>query len=69
MQLNNKIYDLLKWLVLVCIPAATVFYGALDETFKWGYKEPVFAISAAACAFIGTLIGVSTIKYNKEQKQ
>lgn len=68
MKFPDKLYDFLKWMVLVCIPAATTFYGALDETFKWGYKEVVFAISAATCAFIGMLIGVSTIKYNKEIK-
>ena len=68
MQLPSKIYDILKWLVLVCIPAATVLYTVLDKTFGWGYAETIMTISSAVCTFIGALIGVSTAQYNKDNR-
>lgn len=67
-KLKNEIYDLLKWLVLVCIPAATVLYAVLDKTFGWGCAETVMTISSAVCTFIGAILGISTAEYNKEQR-
>ncbi len=65
MVLKNSIYDTLKWLVMVVVPALTTFYVVLDKTFGWGYAEIVTTISAAACACVGAIIGISTAQYNK----
>ena len=68
MQLPSKLYDILKWLVLVVVPALTTFYNVLDKLFGWGYGEAVMTISVAACACIGAIIGISTAEYNKNYK-
>ena len=68
MKLPSKVYDVLKWLVLIVIPALTVFYAVLDNLFKWGYAEMVTTISAALCTCIGSIIGISTAEYNKGVK-
>lgn len=68
MKLPSKLYDVLKWLVLIVIPALTTFYAVLDNIFGWGYAETVTTISAAACTCIGAIIGISTAQYNKELK-
>ena len=39
MKLPSKLYDVLKWLVLIVIPALTTFYAVLDNIFGWGYAE------------------------------
>ena len=65
MTLNNKVYDVLKWIVLIFLPAAGVFYAALDGAFGWGYTETVTTVLAAAAAFLGALIGVSTASYKE----
>ena len=65
MKLSNTTYDILKWLVMVCIPACTTFYVVLDKTFAWGFAEIVTTISAAACTLLGSLLGISTAQYNK----
>lgn len=67
MKLSDKLYDILKWLVLVVVPALTTFYVVLDKTFGWGLAEVVTTISAAACACVGAIIGISTAQYNKEK--
>lgn len=66
MKLNDKVYEILKWLVMVVVPALTTFYVVLDKTFAWGYAETVTTISAAACACVGAIIGISTAQYRKD---
>ena len=67
MKIPNKVYDVLKWLVLIVIPALTTFYAVLDKLFNWGYAETVTTISAATCTCIGAIIGISTAQHYKEQ--
>lgn len=67
MKLSNKAYDILKWLVVIVIPALTTFYVVLDNLFGWGYAEIVATISSALCVCIGSIVGISTAQYYKEQ--
>lgn len=68
MKLSDGLYNVLKWLVVVVIPALTVLYALLDNTFGWGYAETVTTISAGVCTCIGAIIGISTAEYNKGQQ-
>lgn len=65
MQLPSKLYDILKWVVMIVIPALTTFYVVLDNVFKWGMAEIVATISAGLCACLGAVLGISTAEYNK----
>lgn len=64
MKFSNSVYDVLKWLCLIALPSFSVFFAVLDEFFGWGMSDTVSTVVAAVCAFIGTLIGVSTKNYN-----
>jgi len=68
MRLPDKVYDVLKWVVLVVIPACTTAYVGLDSVFSWGYGDVVAKVSAIVCALIGSIIGISTAEYNKAKK-
>lgn len=68
MKLDNHIYDVLKWLVLVVIPALTTAYVGLSAIWGWPYAEPIAKTSAIVCTLIGSIIGISTINYNKESQ-
>ena len=65
MILPNKVYDILKWVVIVMIPACTVAYVGFDSLFGWGYGDIVAKASSIVCTMIGTLLGISTAQYNK----
>lgn len=69
MTLPDAVYNVLKWVVLICIPALTTAYVGLDSVFGWGYADIVAKISAIVCTLIGALIGISTAEYNKDIKQ
>ena len=64
-MIKNKTYDILKWLVMIVLPAMITFYGVLGATLKIPYTQEVLTISSAFVTMLGTIIGVSTVKYNK----
>lgn len=66
MKLNDNVYLVLKWIVLIVLPAAAICYAALDGVFGWGQTETVTTVISAVDVFLGTVIGVSTATYNKE---
>ena len=71
MKISDKLYNTLKWVALICIPALVTFLsvvlGVLDVDPK--IVNIIVTILAAIGTLIGSLIGVSTSAYNKEQKE
>lgn len=66
MKLNNKVYDVLKWVALLLLPALATFYGIVGKTWGLPYVEQVVVTVNALGVFIGAIIGLSTATYNKE---
>ena len=66
-QLSSKMYNILKWFVLICAPALTTAYVGLDKLFGWGYAAEVAQVSAIVCTLIGSLIGISSAQYYKDE--
>mgnify|MGYP002521997880 CR=1 FL=1 len=66
MKLPDRVYDILKWVVMICIPALTTAYVGLAAVWGWPYPEAVAKTSAIACTLLGALLGISTAPYNKE---
>lgn len=65
MKLNNKVYDALKWIVIIVIPAVTTAYVGLAAIWHFPYAEEVAKTSAVICTLLGALLGISTAQYNK----
>lgn len=68
MKLDNKVYDILKWVALVVLPAIATLYTALAGVWGLPFAEEIPATITAIDLFIGALLGVSTAQYNKEDK-
>ena len=68
MKLNNKVYDVLKWIVIIVLPAISTLYYALSEIWNLPYATQVVGSITAITVFLGAILGVSTVQYNKEQK-
>lgn len=68
MKLNDKIYDVLKWVALIVLPAIATLYTALAGIWGLPFAEEIPATITAIDLFIGALLGVSTAQYNKEDK-
>ena len=62
-KMDSKIYDWLKWCVLVFIPALTTAYVGLSKIWHWPFAEEVAKTSAIICALLGTTLGISNLQY------
>lgn len=67
-MLPDKIYDALKWIVLIFVPALITFISGLGVLFGFDSTIIVGVIGLVA-TFIGSLIGVSTKKYYDEKER
>ena len=67
MKLNNKVYDAIKWIVMIVIPAATTAYVGLAAIWGFPFAEEVAKTSSVICALLGALLGISTAQYNKTE--
>lgn len=63
---RNKTYDILKWIAIVVLPALGTLYFALSQIWGFPYGEEVIGTIAAVDVFLGTLLGISTNKYNSQ---
>lgn len=70
MQISNKVYDILKWVALICIPAIVTFLSVVLGVLEVDPKtiNIIVTIIAAVGTLIGSLIGVSTSAYNKNKE-
>lgn len=69
MKINNTLYEWLKWICLIALPAIAWFYGAMADTWGLPYGDQIVTTLNAAGTLIGILIGVSTYNYRKEDSQ
>lgn len=67
--MSNKVYDVLKWITLVFLPAATTFVGVILNTFNIECTDIVLTIMTAVTTFMGAVLGISNINYNKTNKE
>lgn len=64
-KLKDSVYDILKWVTLVCLPALGTAYVALAGVWGFPYAEEISKTVMAVCALFGSLLGISTVAYNK----
>ena len=65
---SNKVFDALKWIVMVAIPALTTAYVGLSAIWGFPYADEVAKTSAVVCVLLGSLLGISSVKYYKDGK-
>ena len=65
---NSKIYDILKWIALVFLPAVATLYFALSGIWGLPYGEQIVGTLTAIDTFLGAIIGISSYNYKKGDK-
>lgn len=68
MKLQNKTYDIMKWIAQLLLPALGTLYFALAQIWGWPYGEQIVGTITAIDAFLGVILGISTYNYNNEVK-
>lgn len=67
--LPSKAYDILKWVVLVFLPALTTLVGVVGQVLNLANMEIVLTIMVAVTTFLGTLLGVSNAQYKASKTE
>jgi len=67
-MLSNKVYDVLKWIALIVLPAIAILYESLAGIWGLPFAEQIPATITAVDLFLGVLLGVSNAAYNKKNK-
>ena len=69
MKMSNSVYDVLKFIAQILLPAIGTLYFALARIWELPLAEQVVGTITAVDAFLGALLGISTMQYNKLEKQ
>lgn len=65
--MNNKTYDLLKYIAQIVLPACGTLYFALASIWGLPYGQEVVGTITAVDTFLGALLMISTANYNDEE--
>lgn len=68
MKLPNKVYDVLKYVTQIVLPAIGTLYFALSGIWGFPYAEQVVGTITAVVTFLGVLLGISSANYNKSKE-
>lgn len=66
--MSNKVYDILKWIAQLLLPAIGTLYFALAGIWGLPYGEQIVGTITAIDTFLGVILGISSINYKKEVK-
>ncbi len=65
--LTDKTYDVLKWVALILLPAMGALYFGLAGIWNFPYGEQVVGTITVIDTFLGAILGISTVQYNKKE--
>lgn len=63
MKLDNRTYDILKWVALVVIPASATLVLTVGKIWGLPYYDNIGATISAIGLFIAAIIGVSSKEF------
>lgn len=69
MKMTNKIYDVLKYVALIVLPAIGTLYFAVAGIWDLPYGEQIVGTVTAVDTFLGALLGLSAYKYSKKESE
>jgi hypothetical protein len=68
-KFNNRVYDVLKYIAQIVLPALGALYFGLAKIWGLPYGTEIVGTIALIDTFLGALLGISSVQYNKEIAQ
>ena len=69
MKMNDKLYNILKWICITALPALITLYGVIGNTLNLPYTKEVLTIANAGNTCLGAMIGISSVKYYQNRAE
>ena len=66
--MSNKLYDALKMIAQVVLPASATLYFALAGIWDFPYGEEIVGTITAVDTFLGVVLGISSAQYKKKSE-
>jgi len=67
-RLSNKVYNALKWIALIVLPALATLYSFLASTWDLPNADKVVGTIVAIDTFLGVVLKISSNQYYKHGK-
>ena len=67
-KMSNNVYDVLKYIALIVLPALATFYAVIAKIWSLPYPAEIPATIMAVDTFLGALLKLSTDNYNRENQ-
>ena len=64
--MNNKVYDILKWVAMIVLPAIGTLYLTLSGIWGLPYGEQIAGSITAINTFLGAVLMISSNSYKKK---
>lgn len=66
-KLSDKVYTLMKWGIIILLPAIGIFYTSVAGIFGLPYADKVNDLIRAICMFLGTIFCISSAEYENNK--
>lgn len=67
MIIPDKVYNVMKWVLIVAVPALITFLTTIFALYNIPHIEIVVGTISAVATLLGGLLGISTKEYNKKK--
>ena len=67
--MSNKLYDVLKWITTIVLPAIGTAYAGLAVIWGFPYGEEILGTIGIVEVLLGSILQISSAKYNKKTQQ
>ena len=64
--MSDKVYNVLKYIALIVLPAVGTLYSALAVVWGLPYGDQIVSTILAVDTFLGALLGISSASYKKK---
>lgn len=67
-KMSNKVYDVLKYIAIVVLPAISALYFGLAQFWNLPYAEQICGTIALVATFLGQILRISNKQYKEQNK-
>lgn len=65
MKLNDSVYNVLKWVAILLLPALSTLIAVIGQIWNIPICDPIAQTVTALGVFLGAILGISSIQYKK----
>lgn len=69
MKFSNRMYDFLKWLVILCLPSLATLIKIIFTIWNLPFGNEISSTIVAINAFLGACLGISSIQYKGGEEE